>query len=106
MMAIKPGDDFFQERGLRMSRHKSIIVLVVLIAVSLPFLSCSKINKENYDKIEIGMAYDEVVEFLGAPVETKDVIGTKSCIWGKASETISIKFVADKVVFHSAKGLK
>ena len=89
-----------------MPRRFTILALVFLVTVSLMMIGCSKINKENYDKIEVGMTYDEVTAILGAPDETKDVIGTKSCVWGKSSETISIKFVGDKVVFHSAKGLK
>jgi SmpA / OmlA family len=89
-----------------MSRRMAIIVMVLFVAVSLALAGCSKINKENYDKIEVGMTYDEVEEILGTPDEAKDVIGTKSCVWGQAPETISIKFVGDKVVFHSARGLK
>jgi hypothetical protein len=54
----------------------------------------------------MGMAYDEVVDILGEPQEASDVIGTKSCVWGEGDETIHIKFIADKVVFHSARGLK
>lgn len=88
-----------------MSRRFTVFALVLLVAICLMAIGCSKINKENYDKIEVGMTYDEVTAILGAPDEAKDVIGTKSCVWGKASETISIKFVGDKVVFHSAKGL-
>ena len=88
-----------------MSRRISVVVLIALIAVSL-VVGCSKINKENYDKIQIGMTYDEVEALLGTPDEAKDVIGTKSCVWGKAPQTISIKFVGDTVVFHSAEGLK
>jgi len=88
-----------------MSRRISVIVLIALIAVSL-LVGCSKINKDNYDKIQVGMTYDEVEAILGRPDEAKDVIGTRSCVWGKAPETISITFVGDKVVFHSAEGLK
>ena len=88
-----------------MTRRIAIIVLVALMAVAL-VVGCSKINKDNYDKIEVGMTYDEVVAILGTPDEVTDAIGTKSCVWGKAPQTISIMFVGDKVVFHSAEGLK
>ena len=88
-----------------MTRRIAIIVLVALMAVAL-VVGCSKINKDNYDKIEVGMTYDEVVAILGTPDEVTDAIGTKSCVWGKAPQTIRIKFVGDKVVFHSAEGLK
>jgi hypothetical protein len=88
-----------------MSRRIAISVLAALMAVAL-VVGCSKINKENYDKIQMGMTYDEVEALLGTPDEAKDVMGTKSCVWGKVPQTISIKFVGDKVVFHSAEGLK
>jgi hypothetical protein len=80
--------------------------MVMVIAVALLTVGCSKISKENYDKIEVGMTYDEVVDILGTPDEASDAIGTKSCAWGTGAEVISIKFIGDKVVFHSAKGLK
>jgi hypothetical protein len=102
------GDSQFNSsirKGWPMSRRISVVVLIALIAVSL-VVGCSKINKENYDKIQVGMTYDEVEALLGTPDEAKDVIGTRSCVWGKAPQTISIKFVGDKVVFHSAEGLK
>lgn len=89
-----------------MSRRISAIALVLVIAVAVLTVGCSKVTKENYDKIEVGMDYDEVVDILGEPQEASDVIGTKSCVWGEGDETIHIKFIADQVVFHSAKGLK
>jgi hypothetical protein len=88
-----------------MLRRISAGVLAVCIAAVFLTAGCSKITVENYEKIEVGMTYDEVVDILGAPDETTDVIGAKSCIWGEGAEVISIKFVGDKVVFHSAEGL-
>lgn len=89
-----------------MTRRSAVIVLVLFAAVSLVAVGCSKLTQENYDKIEVGMTYDEVEDILGTPDEARDVIGTKSCVWGKAPEIISIKFIAGKVVYHSARGLQ
>lgn len=89
-----------------MSRRILAGVLMVLVTVSLVVVGCSKINKDNYDQIQVGMTYDAVESILGTPDEVHDVLGTKSCVWGKGPETIRIKFIADKVVFHSAEGLK
>lgn len=94
------------ERLIAMPKRISLIVLMVLVGVLLMVVGCSKINRDNYDKIEVGMTYDEVEDILGAPDESRDVLGTRSCVWGETPETISIKFVGDKVVFHSARGLK
>ena len=78
----------------------------LLIGALMLFAGCSKINQENYDKIEIGMSYEEVVAILGPPVACESVIpGTQSCDWGKDARMISLKFAADHVVFRSAKGL-
>lgn len=79
----------------------------LLIVALMLFAGCSKVNQENYDKIEIGMSYDEVVAILGEPaVCEKAILGTQSCDWGKDARLISLKFVVDNVVFRSAKGLK
>ena len=79
---------------------------VLLIFALMVFTGCSKINQENYDKIEIGMNYDEVAAILGDPTACESVIpGTQSCDWGKEARMINLKFAADHVVFRSAKGL-
>lgn len=83
------------------------IGVILLIVTLLALCGCSsKINQENYKKIEIGMSFDEVAAILGAPVACESVLGTRSCDWGKESRMINIKFVADNVVFRSAQGLK
>ena len=81
---------------------------VILLAVSMLALwGCSsKINQENYRKIEIGMSYDEVAAILGKPVQCESVLGAQSCDWGDDDRLISVKFVADNVVYRSAKGLQ
>jgi SmpA / OmlA family len=86
--------------------YRRILVIVLMLLITVSLVGCSKINRDNYEKIQVGMTYDEVEAILGTPDEAHDAIGTRSCVWGKAPETISIKFIADKVVFHSAKGLK
>ena len=89
-----------------MRRWTAVVMLIVLCgAIGLLASGCSKVTNENYAKIETGMSYDEVVAILGAPDDVTDAVGTKSAVWGKAPKTISVKFVADKVVFRSAKGL-
>jgi hypothetical protein len=87
------------------SQWRWLTVLMLIAALAILGGCGSKINKENYDKIEIGMTYDEVVSILGAPVQSKSILGTKSCDWGDQSRSVNIKFLADKVVFRSAEGL-
>ena len=88
-----------------MRQRTAIAILALCCALILLAGACSKITNENYAKIETGMSYDEVVAILGPPDAVDDVVGTKSAVWGKEPKLISIKFVADKVVFRAAKGL-
>ena len=37
------------------------IILIICLAPMLILLGCSKINQENYNKLEVGMDYDEVL---------------------------------------------
>ncbi|WP_345984955.1 DUF3862 domain-containing protein [Sulfurimonas sp. HSL-1656] len=80
---------------------------IMLPALLLLLLSgCSKVTKENYDKIESGMSYDEVVKLIGKPEECAETLGISSCQWKNDGAVIDIKFISDQVTFTSAKGLK
>jgi hypothetical protein len=100
-----PTRDVFQERTITMTRRCCFTVVLCVFILGLVLAGCSKITQANYDKIEMGMTYQEVVDIIGAPDEMQDVMGAKNCVWGKDSKVINIKFIGDKVVFHSAKGL-
>ena len=83
-----------------------LAVLAICIFSILTLTGCSKVNKENYEKIKIGMSYDDVVEVLGKPDTCEDpVLKTKSCIWGSSDKQIKIKFVVDTVAWRSSKGI-
>ena len=88
-----------------MPRRTLTFLFALAFALSLLSTGCSKATQENYDKIEVGMTYQEVVDILGDPDMTQDVMGARNCVWGKEPNIITVKFIADKVVFHSAKGL-
>jgi len=83
-----------------------LLVLVICMFSLLALTGCSNVNKENYDKIKIGMSYEEVVGVLGKPNTCEDpVLKTKSCMWGSSDKQIKIKFVADIVTWRSSKGI-
>ena len=91
-----------------MKRIVSIKMVAVVICVSLipVIVGCSKVNQENFDKIKIGMTYEEVVAILGKQQTCEEIImKTKDCMWGSSSKQVNIKFVGDTVVWKSAKGL-
>lgn len=76
------------------------LLLVLVIA------GCSNINQENFDKIQIGMNYEDVVGILGKQQTCEEIImKTKDCVWGSPDRQINVKFVGDTVVWKSAKGL-
>lgn len=81
------------------------IILIICLAPTLILLGCSKITQENYNKLKIGMDYNEVLKILGKPDQCKSVLNIKNCIWKESSKSITIKIIADKVVFLTSHGI-
>jgi len=90
--------------GQLMDRKIKVFLLALLI--TLFFGGCSKITKENYDKLEMGMEYKEVTALLGNPDSCSDSLNVKSCIWGSETKNIKVNFLSDKVVVFSGTGVK
>jgi len=67
---------------------------------------CSKVTKENYDKLKMGMEYSEVITLLGYPNSCTESMGVKSCAWGNETKYIKINFLGDQIVVFSIKGIK
>jgi hypothetical protein len=85
-------------------RTKKLVVF--LLIASLYFLTgCSKLTRENYDKLKPGMTSEEIVKILGKADSCRKGLGAKSCTWGSDVKNIKIRFLSDKMVFHSSKGL-
>lgn len=85
---------------------KQIAKLVVLILVfGMLFWGCSKLNQENYGKIKMGMAYEQVVDIIGNPDVCDEALGAKKCVWGNVEKNITITFMGDQVIMPSMKGL-
>ena len=83
-----------------------LVVLAIFMVSIFSFVGCSKVSKENYDKIEIGMSYEDVVGVLGKPDTCEEpVLKTRSCIWGTSEKQIKIKFVGEIVAWRSSKGI-
>jgi len=91
---------------------KRIMPMIKLLGLAISVISllalagCSKVNKENYDKIKIGMNFEEVVGVLGKPDTCEEpLLKTKSCMWGPSDKQIKIKFAGDTVVWRSSEGI-
>nr|NJM03762.1 DUF3862 domain-containing protein [Desulfobacula sp.] len=82
-----------------------ITLMVAAMLFSFILAGCSKVNRENYDRIKVGMEYQQVTELIGNPDKCDAALGMKNCIWGTESKNITIQFVAEKVVLPSMKGL-
>ena len=81
---------------------KNIMAMGLLLAL----LGCSKLTLENYNKLAVGMSYDETVELLGEPDECDDIMGVRNCRWGDDRRAVQVSFVAGKVLLFSSSHLK
>lgn len=76
-----------------------------MAAMSSGLTACSKVNRENYDKLRMGMDYKEVVQLLGEPERCESLVSAKSCTWGEAPKTITVQLIGDKVILFQGEGL-
>lgn len=88
-----------------MKQCKALLMILSLAAMMLFGAGCSKLTKQNYDKLKIGMEYKEVTGLLGDTAACDAAIKAKSCTWGDEKKSITVNFVADKVVFMTCKGI-
>ncbi len=79
------------------------LILIGLIVLTLS--ACTKLTRENFDRVKVGMDYQEVTAILGEADSCDKALGTMNCVWGDKSKNITIKFVADKVVLPTAEGI-
>lgn len=79
---------------------------LMLLGAVLCLSACSKINQENYARLQVGMPRAEVEALLGAPTECSGALGLGSCNWGDEKTFISVQYAGDKVLLFSAQGLK
>lgn len=79
---------------------------LALLSLCVFLSACSKINQENYSKLQAGMTKTQVEQLLGTPTECAGALGMSSCTWGDEKSFISIQYAADKVLMYSGQGLK
>jgi len=80
-------------------RSLAVTLIVLLIA------GCSKLTMENYNKLKMGMSYNEVVSAIGSPDKCSDAMGVRNCEWGNEKKSINVTFAGDKVLFFVGNGL-
>lgn len=93
---------------MRVKRFPRLWLLAAVAILAIWVAGCgTKINKENFDKIQTGMTQAEVQVILGEPTEASSVdvalfSGTTST-WRAGDTAINVQFVNGKVVakqFH------
>jgi hypothetical protein len=89
-----------------MSRSKITSWGLLLLSLCFLAVACGNLTQENYEKINVGMSYQEVEKILGSNPTCDSAMGMKTCTWGTAEKHVKVSFVADKVTLYSAKGLK
>ena len=89
-------------------KRRLLLSMVVLFLFSLTACSLEPqtVTYENYNKLKMGMQYDAAVEILGEPFQTQFFMGIKQCTWVNGERHIHAKFIADRAVYYSSKGLK
>ena len=81
------------------------LAVTAILALTL-FTGCSKLTKENYDQIKVGMPYDDVIGLIGKPENCSETLGMKNCTWKSGQKKASIAFLGDKVTLYSSENLK
>ena len=79
--------------------------IALALLISFVLFGCSKVNRENYDKIKVGMEYFQVIKLIGEPDKCDAALGMKNCVWGNETKNITIGFIAEKVVMPTMTGL-
>lgn len=79
---------------------------VLAMGLMLVLLGCGQLTLENYNKITMGMSYDEVTQLIGKPDSCNDLMGVRSCQWGNEKRSVNVNFVSGKVMIFSSSNLQ
>lgn len=98
------GLSMIQGDTMNPAKFKTAIFSVIFGCLLLT-VGCSKVTKENYDKLKVGQDYDEVTDIIGKADECSSAVGFKNCRWGDDDKYIEVNFAGNKVLIFSAQGL-
>ena len=97
----------------KMSTKKLIIIIAVIVVVAVVGIIVANmltITKAEYDKIEVGMSYEEVVKIIGCDGELTDEseeLNSKVYAWrGLGGGHAEFLFLDGKVYIRFQEGLK
>jgi len=92
------------------SSNPKILFLVIALLVATFLGACSvkpeKITRENYEKLQYGMSYGDVKAILGEPTDRRPGRTLNQYTWVSGERHIHAKFLFDKAIYYSSKGLE
>ncbi len=73
----------------------------LLLVVMMSLLACSKVTQASFNRIKSNMTYDQVVEILGEPTDSKSLgvgpLSGTSARWEGDDAVITVTFLNGKV---------
>ena len=80
---------------------RNLLIVMALLALT----GCSKLTEANYAKLKSGMTIEEVEAVLGSADKCDETLGFRACEWGTEEKYIHVKYLGEKVISLSKKGL-
>lgn len=80
--------------------------LALALCLAALLTACGPLTQENYNKLKVGMSFEDVTRIIGKPANCTEVLGVKSCRWGDEKQFISVNFVGDAAVVFSSQNLR
>jgi len=75
--------------------------LLAALALVAALAGCGRVSQANFNRIDEGMSYDQVVRILGRPTDSKGIgigpLSGTSATWKGREGTITIQFLNEKV---------
>ena len=81
-------------------------ILLSLVLVAGCAMEPERVTKENYDKLDWFMTFESVVDILGEPDVESTRMGVRQYTWVEGNRHIHAKFIANRAVYYSSKGLE
>lgn len=78
---------------------------VIVMMVALALAGCSKLTEANYAKLKTGMTIEEIEAVIGSADRCEETLGFRACEWGSEEKYIRVKYLGEKAISLSKKGL-
>jgi hypothetical protein len=85
--------------------RNTVLAAVFVAMAAIAIAGCSRVNQENFLKIQEGMTEEEVISILGRPTESSSVnilgVSGTASRWVSGDTVITVRFVNGKVALKS-----